>query len=232
MPDAKKMLLWVDLETTGDRPTYDKILEVAWIITDMDLNVYAPVTSMVVRQSIPNTMGDWSRNSWKDLMIPIVAEMHEKNGLRAAIDRGEGHPLVYVESAIIASLGMFEDETFTKGLVDGTIEVSTEGGPEIPIEWILAGSGVSQLDSRFIQAQMPSLQKFLAYYFIDIGQTRRLLRDIVGFKFRPEIAEQISQAGKVHRAGDDIEHHLLEARLTRDEIRHQSRFVFGDANGS
>ena len=43
----KSMLLWVDLEMTGLSPVHDRILEVAAIITDWDLEEKATYTGVV-----------------------------------------------------------------------------------------------------------------------------------------------------------------------------------------
>ena len=43
----KAKLLWIDLEMTGLEPVKDKILEVAAIATDMDLNEIATYEAVV-----------------------------------------------------------------------------------------------------------------------------------------------------------------------------------------
>ena len=45
--DEKSMLLWIDLEMTGLSPEEDRILEVAAIITDWDLEEKATYTGIV-----------------------------------------------------------------------------------------------------------------------------------------------------------------------------------------
>jgi oligoribonuclease (3'-5' exoribonuclease) len=72
----------------------------------------------------------------------------------------------------------------------------------------LAGSGVGCFDMQVIRAQMPELAQRLNYYVIDVGCVRRFLRDICGVRM-PEL-------GTVnHRALDDVQHHLAEARQFR-----------------
>ena len=63
----KAKLLWIDLEMTGLDPKSDKILEVAAIATDMDLNEIACMTAIVkVDEDLMQTrmQGDfWDKNS-------------------------------------------------------------------------------------------------------------------------------------------------------------------------
>lgn len=53
-PSAKKMqdmnMVWVDCEMTGLDPTVDKLLEIAVIVTDKDLNILAEGPSLVIHQ--------------------------------------------------------------------------------------------------------------------------------------------------------------------------------------
>lgn len=194
-----KMCLWLDLETTGDNASQDDILEAAWLISDWDLNE--------IDGTWKNLVQPINRN-WQEKMIPVVVEMHEKSGLtRDLLDPEIAHtPMWRVEQRIIETLNAHGTKT---------------------TEWVLCGSGVSQLDSRFIKAQMNELHRRLMYYFIDIGQVRRYLRDMVGFQPSAEAQAKIDAVPKSHRADDDIRQHFEEAIILRDELRRQTKFVFG-----
>ncbi len=64
-------LIWLDLEMTGLEPKHDKILEIATIITDAELNIIAEGPVFAVQQSgdVLTNMNEW------------CIEQHGKSGL-------------------------------------------------------------------------------------------------------------------------------------------------------
>ena len=56
-------LLWIDLEMTGLNPEHDRIIEMATIITDGDLNVIAegPVLAIRQEQALLDGMDEWNQ---------------------------------------------------------------------------------------------------------------------------------------------------------------------------
>jgi oligoribonuclease len=119
-------------------------------------------------------------------MNPFVREMHMSNGLLDDIEK-YGEPITDVEEYL-------------------TLALSHEGEPG---DFILAGSGVSHFDRRFIEAQMPQLAKWLRYYNIDVGVLRRTL-ELCG---RDDLL--LPKQDKTHRALDDALLHLEELRFVR-----------------
>ena len=71
MAQDNNNLIWVDMEMTGLSPDTDRIIEVALVITDSQLNVIAEGPVLVVHQSdeILNGMDKWNRST------------HSKSGL-------------------------------------------------------------------------------------------------------------------------------------------------------
>ena len=57
-------LIWIDLEMTGLNPEVDRIIEIATIVTDEQLNVLAegPVIAIHQEQAILNQMDKWNTN--------------------------------------------------------------------------------------------------------------------------------------------------------------------------
>ncbi|OGR85162.1 MAG: oligoribonuclease [Elusimicrobia bacterium RIFCSPHIGHO2_02_FULL_57_9] len=71
MAQDEKNLAWLDLEMTGLEPERDTILEIATIVTDSNLNVFAEGPSLAVHQSNEILTG----------MDPWCVEQHSKSGL-------------------------------------------------------------------------------------------------------------------------------------------------------
>lgn len=57
-------LIWIDLEMTGLDPEHDKIIEIATIVTDSQLNILAEGPNLVIHQSdaLLNGMDEWCTN--------------------------------------------------------------------------------------------------------------------------------------------------------------------------
>ena len=65
MAQDQNNLIWVDMEMTGLNPDTDKIIEVAVVITDSQLNIVAEGPVLVVHQSdeVLDAMDDWNKNT-------------------------------------------------------------------------------------------------------------------------------------------------------------------------
>lgn len=61
---AHPPLVWMDLEMTGLNPEVERIIEIATIITDSDLNIIAegPVFAVRQPQSLLDAMDDWNQS--------------------------------------------------------------------------------------------------------------------------------------------------------------------------
>ncbi|MCH8531281.1 MAG: oligoribonuclease [Saccharospirillum sp.] len=59
--DKKTNLVWMDLEMTGLNPDTDRILEIATLVTDKDLNIIAEGPNLIVHQSdeVLEAMDEW-----------------------------------------------------------------------------------------------------------------------------------------------------------------------------
>ena len=58
-------LIWIDLEMTGLEPLSDRIIEIATIVTDKDLNVLAegPVLAVYQSEQVLAAMDEWNQNT-------------------------------------------------------------------------------------------------------------------------------------------------------------------------
>ncbi len=64
---SKHGLIWIDLEMTGLSPETDRIIEIATIVTDSELNILAegPVLAVHQSESVLATMDDWNQRTHK-----------------------------------------------------------------------------------------------------------------------------------------------------------------------
>jgi oligoribonuclease len=63
MPTSEQNLIWLDLEMTGLDPFTDRILEIATVVTDQELNILAEGPVIAVHQSdaVLAGMDEWNR---------------------------------------------------------------------------------------------------------------------------------------------------------------------------
>lgn len=65
MAQDQNALVWLDMEMTGLEPDRDRIIEIAMVVTDSQLNVVAESPSWVVHQSqaVLDGMDEWNQNT-------------------------------------------------------------------------------------------------------------------------------------------------------------------------
>lgn len=185
-------LLWVDAETPGlpEGNDYSKIpmLEIAGVVTDFDLNKHSVGYVGCAKLTREHALALKAN--------PEVLEMHKVSGL--------------LEDCA-------KSEDTVADLERGMIEMLESTGLK-PGEFIISGSGVAAFDHPLIKEQMPELNKWLAYFPLDVGVLRRTIFHLGGGKkFVKPPAESFSN--KSHRALDDILAHIEEAELYRDWLR-------------
>ena len=61
--DKSQNLIWIDLEMTGLKPDNDRIIEIATLVTDADLNILAEGPVLAISQSEQRlaAMDDWNQ---------------------------------------------------------------------------------------------------------------------------------------------------------------------------
>lgn len=81
MKPSSKNLIWLDLEMTGLNPAKDRILELATIVTDSELNILAqgPVFAIHQTDAILNGMDEWNtKHHGKSGLIDRVKQSNIK----------------------------------------------------------------------------------------------------------------------------------------------------------
>ena len=142
---TKATLFWVDLEMTGLVPGVDKILEVAAIGTDWELNEICRYEGVVkVDEAL-----------MKERMVGPFweANAESRDGLMA--QNAEGKAVGEIERELIE----FLDANFAKESI-----LDARGKGKI----ILAGNSVHQ-DKKFIEVEMPKLNERLHYRILDVS---------------------------------------------------------------
>ena len=150
-------LLWLDLETTGTDPQKDHILEVAWTITDSQLQGHnGAVNSYVIE------VGSEAFYRLKD--NDFVTAMHKKTGLYDELVEDAVLGLDVVEAMILRDMAEWE-ATHTK-----------EDGP-----WFLAGASV-HFDLGFLRANTPSLAAQLSHRVYDTSTLKAFMHEFLDVK--------------------------------------------------
>lgn len=188
-------LLWVDLETTGTDHDRDEILEIGWVLTDLDLKTIQD--------------GSWvfpigRRGTLRMQDNEYVRNMHQDNGLLNDMALLYPHATAHADSRHRDEMNAWET-----GFVARMEGLGVEANAVM-----IAGSGVAHFDRRFIAASMPVLDRFLAYPALDVGVIRRAL-DMWTPGWVPNRNES-----KPHRALDDVRLHVEDGRTYRKALQH------------
>ncbi len=108
--DSAGHLVWIDCEMTGLDLTRDKLIEVAVLVTDSELNVLHPGLDLVISADDAALEG----------MVDVVTEMHAKSGLTEAV-RASTLTLAEAEQQLLAYVRRFVPERRTAPLCGNSI---------------------------------------------------------------------------------------------------------------
>ena len=80
--DKSKTLIWIDMEMTGLEPDTDRVIEIATLITDADLNILAegPVVAVHQSDSVLAGMDEWNQRTHGDsgLVVRVRASQSDE----------------------------------------------------------------------------------------------------------------------------------------------------------
>jgi oligoribonuclease len=108
--DSAGHLVWIDCEMTGLDLTRDKLIEVAVLVTDSELNVLDPGLDLVISADDAALEG----------MVEVVTEMHAKSGLTEAV-RASTLTVAEAEQQLLAYVKRFVPERRTAPLCGNSI---------------------------------------------------------------------------------------------------------------
>src|SRR3954465_12565645 len=108
--DSAGHLVWIDCEMTGLDIVRDKLIEVAVLVTDSELNVLDPGLDLVISADDADLDG----------MDDVVAEMHAKSGLTDAV-RSSTLTMAEAEQQLLAYVKRFVPERRTAPLCGNSI---------------------------------------------------------------------------------------------------------------
>jgi oligoribonuclease len=103
-------LVWIDCEMTGLDIVKDKLIEVAVVVTDSDLNVLDPGLDLIISADDADL----------DAMNEVVDEMHRKSGLTDAV-RAATLTVAEAEQQLLAYIKRFVPERRTAPLCGNSI---------------------------------------------------------------------------------------------------------------
>lgn len=179
------MLFWTDLETTGLNPNTDDIIEVAWVLTDDNLEQISEERSFVVAHS------DMGKVFSKIHDNSVVREMHLKSGLYDAL-----------LDVSVRNQVTLNDVSYK--MCDDIKEALEEHESTIPA---IAGSSI-HFDRGFISYHMPYVSDLLHYRNYDVSMLKTFAGSL-GFDIPLPVNKD------PHRALADMRNSLDVARAYR-----------------
>ena len=176
---AGDRLVWLDLEMTGLDVTRHVIVEIAALVTDTELEPLDDGIDVVVHQP-PEVLAE---------MDDVVQAMHEKSGLRKAIEESD--------------VSLHDAGARTLEYVRGHVEAGASP---------LCGNSIG-VDRRFLDRQLPELDAYLHYRSIDVSSLKELCR-----RWYPSVYKGRPGKKETHRALDDVRESIKELKYYREKM--------------
>lgn len=146
-------ICWLDIETTGLNPVEDKILELAYVVTDMSLSGELGSCDYLFPTS--------GRFADQFVMDEFVTNMHTESGLLEALEEVPYVPLT------IAQLTVEDD----------LAKIMAEHG----IQKLYLGGMSVHFDRSFLKEWMPAVEKLFHHRHADVSSFK-ILWDVAGLE--------------------------------------------------
>ncbi len=177
-------LVWIDCEMTGLDIARDKLIEVAVLVTDSELNVLDPGLDIVIHASDDdlNVVAEGpdlvvaAPPGALDRMDDVVRDMHTRSGLLPAIEAST----LTLEEAGAQTLAFLREHLEDPGSVP------------------LCGNSIGT-DRRFLSAHLPDVENVLNYRSVDVSTIKELVR-----RWYPAALSGAPRKAGGHRALDDF----------------------------
>lgn len=195
---SNRRIVWIDCESTSLDATNEKcrLLELGIVVTTMNLEELGSWSSVVWHNPKDLHAADWT---------PEAARMHMQNGLVWELHSGQSNLLTEVERRSVAFLKAYagsEDAHLADGHGNGSLH------PEAPL-W---GGSSTWIDRTLVRRCLPEFYARIHYRTLDVSSFRTALEHWGG-------VEVERGTDRRHRALDDLQATLRDARLTRDTLR-------------
>jgi oligoribonuclease len=169
----------------------------AWV--DLEMTGLDPTTDVILQAAVVITDSDlqpleeksfdiWQPEDALGSMTPFVRDMHEKSGILHRV-RASRQDILEAERGLLERIS---------------------GWCAYPA--ILCGNSIAQ-DRRFIERQMPGVDRYLHYRMIDVSSFKVLMRMWYG-----EVAEFSKPESGAHEALFDVHQSIAELRFYRERF--------------
>lgn len=191
-------LVWIDTETFGLDPVNDYILELGFVITDLELNTVAEASWLVWDDSCYIDRRIWMTKK-PDAGQMFVLDMHNKSGLwkdiQSRLHRNGGANMIPSQVSL-----------------EATNWLESHGvGKDDP----MVGSSV-QFDRLMLTHQMPDVAELFSYRNIDISTIKELCKRYNPLAYAD--LDNVYQAQKLHRVIPDLVDSIAEFQFYKEEF--------------
>lgn len=199
-------IVWIDMEMTGLDLQKDRIMEIACLITDNNLNVTAEHPSIVIHQpdSLLDSMNQWCKTTHGKVLIKYLNSKFVHILVNA-------YPLQTGLSSECRNSKITEKQAEEMVLkFFGENGISPSSSP-------LAGNSV-YMDRMFLKEYMPRIDTHLHYRIIDISTLKELCK-----RWNQSLFSNVPPKMLLHRGISDIKESIEELKFYKGYMFQSSK---------